>query len=190
MLLPDDWAEMSAEAQVAHLRGLGPGDLSRAVVAYDWTLHPERVLGWAMAQKGLDLGSAVCAFFNGGPERFNYMPKPHVPDQLRPVTRVLDNICLRINSGFYLVQPACKPKCYSTVTRWLDYQAEDRNELRRGRWILDEAILGPMLNDELCAPPEQTAWRNERPSLWRALLAPVIGLGVDRDILKYKEPRG
>jgi hypothetical protein len=62
--------------------------------------------------------------------------------------------------------------------------------LRRGRWILDEAILGPMLNDELCAPPEQSAWRNERPSLWRALLAPVIGLGVDRDILKYKEPRG
>jgi len=190
MRLPDGWTEMSAEAQLAHLRGLDPADLSKAVRVYDWRLHPERVLGWAMAQKEVDLGSAVCVFFNGGPERFNYMPKAHVPQPLRPVTRVLDNICLRINSGFYLVQPGHKPECHAMVTRWLEYQAADRGEARCGRWILDEEILAPMLNDELRARPEQGARQQGRPSLWRALLAPVIGLGVDRDILKYRDPNG
>lgn len=186
----DAWAGMSAGAQLAQLRSLPVREMADLVTNYDWSQHPEPVLGWAMAQKGIDLRVAVCVFFNGAPERFNYMPKGHVPDPLRGTARVLDNICLRINSGFYLTQPGSKPSSDRALRRWLEYQAADRREGRRGRWILDEAILTPMLNDELSAPPEQTAWRHARPSFWRALLAPLIGLGVDRDILKYKEPRG
>jgi len=187
---PEAWAEMSAEAQLAHLRGVSPEQVADIVTGYDWSQHPERVLGWAMAQKGIDLSVAICVFFNGAPERFNYMPKRHVPDPLRGAARVLDNICLRINSGFYLVHPGGLPPCTDALRRWLGYQEADRREGRRGRWILDEGILAPMLNDALSAPPDQTTWRHARPSVWRALLAPVIGLGVDRDILKYKEPRG
>lgn len=161
-----------------------------ALAARDWAEADTERLGTLMAGRDVDLGTALFVFFRGGPERFNYIPKRAVPADLRATARLLDNICLRINSGFYLVEPGRKPQCHATMTRWLDYQAADRKESRRGRWILDEAILAPMLNDELCAPPEHGACRNERSSLWRALLAPVIGLGVDRDILKYKEPRG
>ena len=140
-----------------------------------------------MAQRGIDLCTALSVFFNGDPGRFNYMPKPHVPEPYRGVARVLDNICLRVNSGFYLIYPGKLPCCQHRLSKWLSYQQADRDEGRRGRWMLDERILEPMLQDDLRLPRDQAPVNKPRPSLWRDLLSPLIGLGVDRDVLKYKD---
>ncbi len=182
----------SATTEVDHLtqaRALSPDDLRAMVKTYDWAHYPDVVLGWAMAQKGIDLCSAMSAFFNGEPERFNYMPKGHVPETHRGAARVLDNICLRINSGFYLVYPGYAPKCRDKLIKWLDYQNTDRAEGRRGRWILDERTLEPMLKDALRIDRSAEADLYQKPSLWRDLLSPILSLGVDRRLLKHKPPR-
>ncbi|NCQ25631.1 MAG: hypothetical protein COW54_12160 [Rhodobacteraceae bacterium CG17_big_fil_post_rev_8_21_14_2_50_63_15] len=182
-----DWCATSAEAQLAHIRSLAPERRKAALCFYDWAHHPETVLGWAMAQKGIDLGIAVQVFFNGGPQRFNYLPKPQVPEAYRGTTRVLDTICQRINSGFYLVYPTLAPTCRKEALTWLSYQRADQAEGRSGRWVLDETILDPILSETRrpAATPETRKARNH--SLLRDLMSPVIGLGVDRDILKYRD---
>jgi hypothetical protein len=111
-----------------------------------------------------------------------------VPAQYRGVARVLDNICLRVNSGFYLIYPGETPRHQARLSTWLGYQQADRAEERRGRWMLDERVLAPMLQDDLRLPRDLATAGKPRPSLWRDLLSPIIGLGVDRDILKYKDP--
>lgn len=186
---PIDWSATPAAQQIDHLRSLPRETFRETLCLYDWSLLPEPVLGWAMAQREIDLCTALVVFFNGEPTRFNYMPKGHVPGEFRGVARVLDNICLRLNSGFYLVYPGKSPACERSLSTWLGYQKADRAERRRGRWILDERILAPMLQDDLRLPPDLSPSKAPRPSLWRDLLSPIIGLGVDRDILKYKKPR-
>jgi hypothetical protein len=186
---PFDWSASPVAEQIEHLRGLSPEAFHRAIVEYDWRLAPEPVLGWAMAQRGIDLCTALAVFFNGDPGRFNYMPKAHVPEAYHGVARVLDNICLRVNSGFYLIYPGKALCCQTRLSAWLSYQQADRAEGRRGRWMLDERILAPMLEDDLRLPRDPSAKDKPRQSLWRDLLSPIIGLGVDRDVLKYKEPR-
>ncbi|MBW4972185.1 MULTISPECIES: hypothetical protein [Roseovarius] len=184
---PFDWSASPVAEQIEYLRGLAPESFHQALIEYDWALAPEPVLGWAMAQRGIDLCTALSVFFNGDPGRFNYMPKPHVPEPYRGVARVLDNICLRVNSGFYLIYPGKLPCCQHRLSKWLSYQQADRDEGRRGRWMLDERILEPMLQDDLRLPRDQAPVNKPRPSLWRDLLSPLIGLGVDRDVLKYKD---
>ncbi|ARE81856.1 hypothetical protein ACLGGT_18045 [Roseovarius sp. MS2] len=184
---PFDWSASPVAEQIEYLRGLAPESFHQALIEYDWALAPEPVLGWAMAQRGIDLCTALSVFFNGDPGRFNYMPKPHVPEPYRGVARVLDNICLRVNSGFYLIYPGKLPCCQHRLSKWLCYQQADRDEGRRGRWMLDERILEPMLQDDLRLPRDQAPVNKPRPSLWRDLLSPLIGLGVDRDVLKYKD---
>ncbi|VVT29483.1 conserved hypothetical protein [Roseovarius sp. EC-HK134] len=184
---PFDWSASPVAEQIEYLRGLAPESFHQALIDYDWALAPEPVLGWAMAQRGIDLCTALSVFFNGDPGRFNYMPKPHVPEPYRGVARVLDNICLRVNSGFYLIYPGKLPCCQHRLSKWLSYQQADRDEGRRGRWMLDERILEPMLQDDLRLPRDQAPLNKPRPSLWRDLLSPLIGLGVDRDVLKYKD---
>lgn len=186
---PLDWSANPVAQQIEHLRSLAPDAFRAAIVGYEWAENPEPVLGWAMAQRGIDLCTALAVFFNGDPGRFNYMPKSHVPESLRGVSRVLDNICLRVNSGFYLISPGETPRCQALLSTWLGYQAADRAEGRRGRWILDEGILAPMLQDDLRLPRDRAPANKPRPSLLRDLLSPIIGLGVDRDVLKYKDPR-
>ncbi|SFN36788.1 hypothetical protein SAMN04487859_101189 [Roseovarius lutimaris] len=185
-----NWSDTSEVAHLAQVRALSPDDLRAMIRTYDWSHYPEAVLGWAMAQKGIDLCSAMVAFFNGEPERFNYMPKHHVPEAYRGAARVLDNICLRINSGFYLIYPGEDTECRDTLMKWLEYQNSDRKEGRRGRWILDERILEPMLKDALRLDRASEADRYQKPSLWRDLLSPILSLGVDRRLLKHKPPRG
>jgi len=185
-----NWSATTEVDHLTHARALSPDDLRAMIKTYDWAHYPDVVLGWAMAQKGIDLCSAMAAFFNGGPERFNYMPKGHVPEAHRGAARVLDNICLRINSGFYLVYPGHGPKCRDKLIKWLDYQNIDRAEGRRGRWILDERILEPMLKDALRFDRSSEVDRYQKPSLWRDLLSPILSLGVDRRLLKHKPPRG
>lgn len=134
------------DAQVAIAQMASPHQLRTMLCRYDWSHHPEAVLGWVMAQKSIDLDTALTVFFNGEPERFNYMPKRDVADEFRCVARVLDNICLRVNSGYYLVQKSRRFRHRDRLVKWLDYQKADRNEARRGRWILDEEIVSVLLS--------------------------------------------
>lgn len=181
-----DWATGTAEAQLEAARRASPDQLCDMVREYDWRLFPEEVLGWVMAQKSIDLGSALTCFFNGDPERFNYLPKRDVPAKFRGVTRVLDNICLRVNSGFYLSLPARPVKQTKRLANWLTYQQQDRVENLRGRWILDERILDTLDPQTLKLPPDAAAApKAEKYSLLRDVLSPVAGLGVQREYLKY-----
>lgn len=149
--------------------------LAKALDALDWSEAPCAGLGRVMARRDLDLAAALGVFFNGAPERFNYLPKPHVPENYRPVARHLDNICLRINSGFYLPLPAARITCGATLERWLGYQRADRQEGRCGRWVLSEAILAPLFHDDRHSAPQLRHPEPGRHGLWRALLAPLRG---------------
>ena len=132
------------------------------------------------------VGSWPTAFLNGEPERFNYIPKRDVPDRFRGAARVLDNICLRVNSGFYLGGGDGEILHNKRLRNWLTYQGEDRNEGHRGRWILDERILDTLRADALkLAPDAASAPSRSQSSLLRDVFSPVIELGVSRDHLKY-----
>ena len=181
-----DWKNSTVEAQLATARAADTAQLRQLARDYDWSGHPEAVLGWVMAQKAIDLCSALTAFLNGDPERFNYIPKRDVPDRFRGAARVLDNICLRLNSGFYLTQPGQTVSHQKRLKNWLAYQEEDRSEGRRGRWILDERILDVLNDDPLKLHPNAAAApRKTQHGLWRDILSPVAELGVSREYLKY-----
>lgn len=184
---PFDWSTSTAEEHLLRIRTLPAAERRARLLAYDWRHHPEAVFGWAMAQRGVDLATALCVFFRGGPARFNYLPKREVPEAFRGTARALDNICQRINSGFYLASPDGRADCPGELVRWVEFQRADRAEARRGRWIIEEGVVEPLL----ARPSVQagrTVVRTDRvPSLLRDLLSPVIGLGVDRDVLKYRD---
>ena len=141
-----NWSASDRDEQLSLVRKASQDDMRVLARHYDWSSHPEAVLGWMMAQKSMDLSSALVVFFNGDPERFNYLAKRDVPQDYRGAARVLDNICLRVNSGFYRVRPGQKLPGRARLEKWLEYQQADRVEGRRGRWILDEAIISGALN--------------------------------------------
>ncbi|MDQ2092506.1 hypothetical protein [Rhodalgimonas zhirmunskyi] len=140
-----DWTSTSEQEHLAYVRRANVKQLNNILCTYDWGHFPETVLGWATAQKGLDLDAALKAFFNGDPSRFNYIPKQDVGPDHRGTVRLLDSICLRINAGFYLPSRlACDAKLRK-LDKWLFYQDEDITEGQRGRWVLDRAVLAPAL---------------------------------------------
>ena len=99
-----------------------------------------------------------------------------MPEQHRGAARVLDNICLRVNSGFYLVYPKLDVCSRTRIANWVAFQKADRQEGRSGRWILDETILENLLQDTLrldrsALPPETPP-----PSFLREVFAPVLEL--------------
>ena len=179
-----DWANGTPGDQKRMAQRANPEQLRAIARTYDWRLYPEEVLGWVMAQKSVDLGTALSAFLNGEPERFNYMPKRDVPEQHRATARVLDNICLRVNSGFYLASDGQDVSNARRLERWLEYQEIDRAEGRRGRWILDEGIVAS-LHDKPELPCTVAVQSGPAHSLWRDVLSPVMELGVNREHLKY-----
>lgn len=181
-----NWSKGTPEEQL-ELAQTGTDDELRALaMAYDWNTHPHIVLSWIMAQKCIDLGSAITAFLNGEPERFNYLPKRDVPEKWKPAARLLDNICLRVNSGFYLAWPDRGVLDRRRLDRWLVAQARDREENRQGRYVLDEKIVKTLSNDELRLDrAHETAIYAENQSLLRDLLSPVMELGVSRRMLRY-----
>ena len=139
-----DWAQGNATSRIEILRRLRPQDLREIALGCPWTAESERVMGWIMAQRGIDLATAVSVFLSAGPERFNDLAKRDVPAPHRPTARVLDNICLRINSGFYLMDVPAAPaqeELHDRLRRWVKAQTGDRECRRRGRWILDEQIV-------------------------------------------------
>ncbi|SLN63911.1 hypothetical protein PEL8287_03499 [Roseovarius litorisediminis] len=184
-----DWSTATGDAQLTKALSATDVQLRKLARNYDWNLEPEKVLGWVMAKKCIDLSTALTAFLNGGPERFNYMPKRDVPEAYRGAARVLDNICLRLNSGFYLAYPERESHDHKRIAKWLAYQQADREERRRGRWILDENILATLLNDTLRIDREaEQVTYSRNPSLLRDILSPAIDLATKRVIDDEPKP--
>ncbi len=178
------------EDQLAYLRGCTQDEARSFLRAYDWSGDPRRVLGWVMAQKFMDLGTALTVFLNGQPHRFNYLTKRDIPEELAGAALMLDSICLRLNSGFYLVWPDQDVEDRSRIQRWLEAQAEDRQTGRQGRYILDERIIATLLENKLRLDREaETAVYHERRSLLRDLFSPVLELGVSRRMLRFHPPQ-
>lgn len=185
-----DLRSLAPEDQLAWLRQSTADEARRFAREHDWSGDPRLVLGWIMAQKFMDMGSALTVFLNGMPHRFNYMPKRDIPDELCGAAQVLDTICLRLNSGFYLVWPDQDVEDRARILRWMDVQAEDRLEGRRGRYVLDERMVATLLKDELRLDPKaETAVYHERRSLLRDLFSPVLELGVSRRMLRFHPPQ-
>ncbi|MEB8385930.1 hypothetical protein OO012_01705 [Rhodobacteraceae bacterium KMM 6894] len=139
-----DWSSGCADSHLDIMRRAAPADLPVLANSYDWSAHPESVLGWVMAQKTIDLGSAVAIFQRGQPERFNYVHKRAVPFAFRATARVLDNICLRVNCGFYLPRAGGVGIDAPTLNTWIEAQRADRASGACGRWVLDETILSSL----------------------------------------------
>lgn len=181
-----DWSKGTAEAHLDIARKADAEQLRLIARRYDWRLFPEDVLGWVMAQKAIDLGTALTCFMNGEPERFNYIPKRDVPDRYHSACRMLDNLCLRVNSGYYLFTPGHDVEQSKRLKNWMTYQDADRRENRRGRWILDERILETMNANALKLQPGAAAAPSHRQSsLLKDVFSPVMELGVSREYLKY-----
>ena len=177
-----DWSDGSEEAHLGVVRRGTPDQLRDLARRYDWSWYPEQVLGWIMAQKCIDLSTALEVFLNGEPERFNYMPKRDVPDDYRGAARLLDNICLRLNSGFYLVDPKAEFNRTKRINTWVGYQKIDREESHSGRWVLDETIIAPLFNGALQMEREAALDKEAQPSLLMDILSPVIDLATKKVI--------
>ena len=144
-----DWAGASETDQKRQIRKADVDELNAVMRLYDWSLYPQTVIGWAAAQKGIELGAALAAFFNGDPMRFNYVPKRDVPVDYAPTLRLLDAIFQRINAGFYLPHPLfCEEKLVKLET-WMAYQREDAGRRQRGRWVFDQDMLEPILGPQV-----------------------------------------
>lgn len=159
-----DWAAGTATEHLNVIRSAPQHVMRDLARSYDWRHYPETSLGWLMAQKCIDLPTAISAFFNGGPERFNYLHKRDVPHEFHPTARILDNICLRVNSGFYLASRETKLD-KRRLRKWLAAQHVDRNEGQCGRWVLDESILDNLfasLEPSYSQNPLHDALRDER----------------------------
>lgn len=131
----------SREQQLSLAHAATEEELRRIARAYRWSDHAEAVLGWIMAQRCIDLATALSVFFNGDPGRFNYLPKRDVPAAYRGAARLLDNVCLRVNSGFYRQRPGPLIVGRERARNWLEVQRADGAEGRRGRWVLDAALV-------------------------------------------------
>lgn len=185
-----DWSTGTEDEHLEIARKSSPAELRELARSYDWNMHPERVMGFVMAQRCIDLGSALTAFLNGGPERFNYLSKRHVTDEYQGVARLLDNICLRVNSGFYLVDPGRDVAQRKRLAKWMNYQRDDHAKARKGRYFLDEEVVNTLLDDTLRLDRSQeTAVYDPPSSLLSDILSPLTGLGVSRRILRYKNGR-
>lgn len=188
------WSTSDRDAQIAIAKVASPKQLRALSCQYDWSHHPEAVLGWVMAQKTIDLGTALIVFFNGEPERFNYMPKRDVPEDYHCAARVLDNICLRVNSGYYLVENkrnlSCLVEkkrnlsCQRRLEKWLEYQQADRKDARRGRWILDEQIVDSLLKPDApkkahapCGAQPEIAKFSDQPGTRGGFFAQIRNIG-------------
>ncbi|MEL7013833.1 MAG: hypothetical protein AAFO72_11195 [Pseudomonadota bacterium] len=135
------WSSQSCEDQLQMAYSASRDDLRMMARAFDWSTDHEAVISWIMANKSIDLASALTVFFNGDPARFNYMPKRHISQEFLAETSLLDNICLRINSGFYRTSKVVRIEDPNRLEKWLFFQSADRKEGRRGRWLLDETIV-------------------------------------------------
>ncbi len=144
-----DWAGASETEQKHQIRKADPNELNAVMRFYDWSLYPQTVIGWAAAQKEIELGAALAAFFNGDPMRFNYVPKRDVPVEYAVTVRLLDTIFQRINAGFYLPHPLFCDQKLAKLETWMKYQFEDARARKQGRWVFDRDMLEPILGPQV-----------------------------------------
>ena len=167
------WSSATESEQLAMAQKGNTKQLRVLARKYDWALYPETVLGWIMAQKYIDLTTALAVFLNGDPERFNYLPKRSVPKTYRGAARVLDNICQRVNCGFYLYEPGPTLRRRTRLEKWLEFQAADREEGRQGRWTLEPSIVEAVLKIQLRTVPEVPSSRASTSDPWKRLVESV-----------------
>lgn len=128
------------------LRAYSAEELCDYVTHFDWECYPEELLGWAMAQKCIDLNTALDVFLKGRPGRYNYIARQDVAEEDLPVVGLIDNICLRINNGSYRINFGKRVTNIYPLRKWLRSQSIDRIKNRSGRWILDERIVNELLS--------------------------------------------
>lgn len=136
-----DWDDGTEKDHVMMVRTGTPSQIRELAQTYDWGQHPVSVLGWVMAQKGIDLGTALNVFQNAKPLQYNYIGKRDVPAAHRGMCRLLDNICQRINCGFYLPEQGSGILREDKMHAWVRYQQDDAAEGRVGRWVLDAEMV-------------------------------------------------
>ncbi len=181
--LPQEWAGDDMRALLGEVRGGSTGDRRQDVLRFDWATGDLGHLGWMMAQKGVDLGAALRVFLNGAPERWNYTPPRQVPPEARDACRMLDTIHRRIAAGFYLPDPeAGVGPVRAEMMDWIARQEGDRARGRIGRWqfrpeLLEPLTLAAMPADirDVLDPAAISPRRDVKRSLWRDLLAPLLG---------------
>lgn len=132
----------SEDALLARAKRAAPDALNRLLCETNWQVVPLPVIEWVSSRKGVCLTAALHGFFNADPMRFNYLHKNEVPAEFKALCRVLDTLCLRMNSGFYdncaLRKGAATPEAFGN---WLTCQNLDAGEGHVGRWVLKEDIL-------------------------------------------------
>ena len=160
--IKSQWAEGSVDDHLNIVRATAPSDLPQLALEYDWHAYPEPVLGWVMAQKSIELSTAIAVFQRGDPERFNYLHKRELPAEFQAQARLLDNICLRVNCGFYLPGAGVGAGAGAAgvdlrrMRNWLWAQQDDRAQGQSGRWVLDERHLEALFHDEKAPEEVQT----------------------------------
>ncbi len=163
------WSVGTVNEQLEAARRSSEDQLREIARTCDWTPQTETVLGWIMAQRCIDLCTALRVFMRAAPQELNYISKGNVGSADLGRARLLDNICLRINCGFYLPLRGTSTGCRECVAEWVSYQTAERNEGREGRWLLDEKILQTLLVEGVpMAPVEKPAPRS-RPGILRSM---------------------
>ena len=144
-----DWASSEAASVIAQMPEDCGAQCRQIARAFDWSIPSEAAMGCLMARRQIDLDTALAVFFNGDPARFNYVAKKSVGEEHLPALRLLDNICRRINAGFYLYDPEAPVTQGARLEKWLANQAQDESEKARGRFIIERAVLEPLLSGGL-----------------------------------------
>ena len=170
-----NWSIGTIAEQLETLRGCSVEELRKIAIACDWRPAQEMVLGWIMAQRCIDLTTALQVFMNAEPEKLNYVSKRNLSNRHLGTARLLDNICLRINCGFYLPLRGTSSASQAQVNEWVSLQTAARHEGREARWELDEKILRDLLKDDMqVALPEKNT-RHARPGVLRNLFSVPVG---------------
>ena len=132
----------ATHALLARVKRATPQALGKTLGEADWAQVPLPVLAWASSRKGVSLKDALHGFFNADPMRFNYMRKSEVPAEFRAMCRVLDAMCLRINSSFFdNVKAVDDDKLPDGFDNWITCQKLDLLAGKSGRWVIREAVL-------------------------------------------------
>ena len=119
-----------------------PDALNKVLSEANWQAVPLPVFEWVASRKGLCLTAALHGFFNADPMRFNYLHKNEVPVEYRALCRMLDALCLRMNSGFYDNTALCKGATSpEALENWLTCQKLDGAEGHVGRWVFKKSIF-------------------------------------------------
>lgn len=164
-----NWPTGTVSEQLESARRCSEDQLRQIACACDWGPQSEMVLGWIMAQRCIDLCTALRVFMQAAPQELNYVPKRNVDTADMGRARLLDNICLRINCGFYLPLYGTSTGCRECVAEWVSYQTAERNEGREGRWVLDEKILQTLLSDGVPMAPMEIPAPSSRPGILRSM---------------------